>query len=166
MRQKVLLLLILVFLLFSVSACGGNKAEKENVSDKAAVTENQTDSQAKEKDPQGTMKLDYGVTKSVALPEEYPSDLLPIYEGSNIFQVMELEGGYTIVACTKDDVKKVMSFYENVLLNAKPMAETKTEESLTSYGSIGNYTYTIDVAKSNEYEGYNTSIGIILNPQR
>ncbi|SHG61697.1 hypothetical protein SAMN02745221_00607 [Thermosyntropha lipolytica DSM 11003] len=166
MRKKGWLLLLVIFLLFSTLACGGSKTEKEKASDKAAVTENKADSPTPVNEPQGTMKMDYDDKKGVALPKGYPSDLLPIYEGSHIFQVIELEGGYTIVACTKDDVKKVMSFYENILTKAQPITETKTGESLTSYGFIGNYTYTIDIAKSNEYEGYNTSIGIILNPQR
>lgn len=79
---------------------------------------------------------------------------------------MELEGSYTVTAFSKDDVKKVKSFYENLLKGASVVNETKTEESLTSFGSKDKYTYQLDVAKSNKMEGYNTSIVIMIQPER
>lgn len=162
MRQKVLLLLALAFLLLFTSACGGSKTEKEAEPDKASVTE--TDNKAAE--PAGKSQFFDGLQKSVSLPEKYPSDIFPVYEGSYIFQVLEADGGYTVVAYSKDDVKKVISFYENILKDAKPAMETREEESLTSFGSKGGYTYQLDVGKSKEMEGYNTSIGIMLNPEK
>ncbi|GFR34575.1 hypothetical protein [Thermobrachium celere] len=77
---------------------------------------------------------------------------------------MELEGSYTVTAFSKDDVSKVKKFYEDILKDAKVINETKTEESLTSFGSLEKYTYQLDVAKSNEMKGYNTSILIMIQP--
>lgn len=109
--------------------------------------------------------LSIATNKSVELPKGYPTNLFPIYEGSFIYSAMELNGSYTLTAFSKDEVKKVMAFYEKVLENANVNMDTKTDESLTSMGTKGSYAYTMDVGKSTE-KGYQTVITISLQPTK
>ena len=111
----------------------------------------------------GTGSLSVATGKSVALPKGYPKDIFPVYEGSFISMVTELEGSYVISAFSKDEVKKVIAFYEKVLEGAKVNMDTKTDESLTSMGTKSGYAYTMDVGKSPE-KGYQTIITISLQP--
>ncbi|HSW57651.1 MAG TPA: hypothetical protein VLH15_04570 [Dehalococcoidales bacterium] len=97
------------------------------------------------------------------LPAKYPKDAFPVYEGSHILNVIWVENSYTVLAYSKSNYKDVIAFYENILKNAKVTAETKTDTSLTSFGTKDGYTYNIDVSSNNEYKGYQTSISIMLH---
>jgi hypothetical protein len=75
-----------------------------------------------------------------------------------------MERSYTISAFSKDEVKKVIAFYEKVLEGAQTNMESKTDESLTSMGTKSGYAYILDVGKSTE-NGYQTIITISLQPE-
>lgn len=115
-------------------------------------------------DQKPEFSISAGTDKSAELPKGYPSDKFPLYGGSYIAGVLELDGGYTLTAFSKDEDKTVIAFYTKVLDGAKVTMDTKTSESLTSFGTKDGYTYNMDVSKSSEMEGYQTSIIIILQP--
>ncbi|WP_028308142.1 hypothetical protein [Desulfitibacter alkalitolerans] len=146
----------LVFLVFA--GCGSENTKQKEQDISSTTTET-----SKAAGPQD-FSVSAAVDKSVELPEGYPTDKFPIYQGSYISWVIELDGGYTLAAFSKDEVKKVIDFYEKVLEGAKDTMDTRTEESLTSFGTKDGYTYNMDVGKSSEMEGYQTIITILLHP--
>lgn len=169
-----------------LSACGSEKNEKDIESDKSFKRStssgatssrlnngNTSDPKAEKASEESASaqkndKTSFSLStddKSAKLPKGYPSDIFPLYEGVFIVSVLENQGSYVFTAYSKDDVKKVMAFYEKVLKGAKEDMETRMEESLTSMGSVKGYSYMIDVAKTNE-QGYKTSISISLQPQK
>jgi len=111
----------------------------------------------------GDGSLSVATDISVEMPKGYPNDKFPIYEGSFIYSAIELDGSYTLTAFSKDEVKKVIAFYEGILEGAKVSMDTKTDESFTSMGTISGLAYTMDVGKSTE-KGYQTIITISLQP--
>ncbi|MGB9839048.1 hypothetical protein [Thermovenabulum sp.] len=166
MRKKIFIMVVILALLL-IAACGGEKtgqkpAENTNQAQKNEEGEKEQPA-AQTQNSEMTMKT--GTEgKSAELPAKYPSEIFPLYKDSFILTAIELDGGYTITAYSKEDVKVVMEFYKKVLEGAKVTNETLTEESLTSFGSKSGYTYQLDVAKNNEMKGYNTSIAIMLIP--
>jgi len=167
--RKPLLVLIVVFTLILLSACGGSKNEQNQAQTNTQSQQNTSIEKEKtsteNQNPAAQMNVSEG-GKSAKIPEKYPADVFPIYKDSLIFNALELDGSFTITAYSKDDVKIVMDYYKKVLEGAKVTNETVTDESFTSFGSKGGYTYQLDVGKSNEIEGYITSIAIMLMPEK
>ncbi len=144
--------LLTLLLLFSLTGCSSPK------------TPDAAEPNPPESKPEITVSTD--LVKSATLPKTYPEEKYPIYEGSFILTVIELEGGFTLTAFSKEDVKKVIAFYVEALKGAKVDMETKTDESLTSFGSKDGYTFNIDIGKSSEQPGYTTSIILMLMPTK
>ena len=176
--RKIFICFIIVLMFFVFTGCGSEKPKqteqdikntttetsKPAESQNAAINESPKPVQTMPSDQKPELSISAGNEKSAKLPKDYPSDKFPLYEGSYISGVMELDGGYTLTAFSKDEVKKVIAFYTKVLEGAKVTMDTKTDESLTSFGTKDGYTYNMDMGKSNEMEGYQTSIAIILQP--
>jgi len=158
-----------------LSACSGDdKANKKEMSGSADTPEisspapDNTDTKPVEQ-PVGsdsTMEINIGDGKSVSarLPDNYPSDVLPLYKESFIVSAIELSGGFTITAFSKDDYTEIAAFYKEHLNDAEVTAETDSERGFTSFGEIGGYTYSFDVGVSDEMEGYVSSVVIMLTP--
>lgn len=168
---------VVVLMCLGLAGCGGDSTKQTDTSHKITVQETQKNDVASDIAPGGTSEmvqtlpagdgkkgsLSVAADKSVELPKGYPSDKFPLYKGSYIYSAMEVEGSYVLTAYSKDDVKQVIAFYENVLNGAHVNMDTKTDESLTSMGTKSGYAYTLDVGKSNE-KGYLTTISISLQP--
>ncbi|QCX34124.1 hypothetical protein FDN13_10625 [Caloramator sp. E03] len=171
-RKLISLMVILSLLLFA--GCGSKtdeqnkpKTETQSTAESQNSSNNQAqNSQSETSNSNDKISVTQGTTNSAKLPKEYPSDKFPIYDGSFISTVTELDGSYVLTAFSKDDVKKVIAFYNKVLEGAKVQMDTKTDESLTSFGTKSGYTYNLDVGKSSEMEGYQTIITISLQPQK
>gem|GEM_PF-1776002 len=179
MRRRFIFYIIVVLMFLVFTGCGSEKPKQAEQDVKSATIETSkpagSQSAAGDKSPEtvqtipasenkkGTLSVATG--KSVELPKGYPSDKFPLYEGSFIYSAIELDGSYTLTAYSKDEVKKVIAFYEKVLEGAKVYMDTKTDESLTSMGTKSGYAYTMDVGKSTE-QGYRTIITISLQPAK
>ncbi len=137
------------------------KTAEPKQSEKTSVSVESKDGSISYKNSDGSFSL--STDKSVELPNGYPCDKFPVYEGSFIYSAFELNGSYVISAFSKDEVNKVIEFYGKVLEGAKVNMDTKTSESLTSMGTKSGYAYTLDIGKSSE-EDYLTSIAISLQP--
>lgn len=176
MRRILAIGVIAIFIMFVFIGCGNGKKNQPSGQDtKKTTVETSKSSETKETNNKNSSEsksdiptnkysdgsLSVSNDKSVGLPKEYPKDEFPIYDGSFIYSVIELNGSYTLTAYSKDDVQKVIPYYENVLKEAKKNMETKTDESLTSMGPKGTYAYTLDVGKTTE-KGYQTTITISL----
>ena len=107
-----------------------------------------------------------GKGASAPLPGSYPSDVFPLYPDSYILNVVELDGGFTIAAFSKDDFKGVAAFYKALLKNASVTLETDSDSGFTSFGTLGGYTYNFDTGASSELAGYDSSITILLMPNK
>lgn len=162
--KKIVSVLISLIMILSLAACNSSKDTNQGNKNDTNITDS-TNNQGKDNNNTSN-NAGQDIKIGVKLPDKYPSNILPVYEGSYIVNVIELEGSYTITAFSKDEVSKVKSFYENVLKGASVINETKTEDSLTSFGSKDKYTYQLDVAKSSEMEGYKTSIAIMIYPEK
>lgn len=165
MRRRFILNMIVVLMFLVLSGCGSEKPKQAETDVKGTTIETSipSESPGTTGDKKGTLSVATG--KSAELPKGYPSDKFPLYEGSFIYSAIELDGSYTLTAYSKDEVKKVIAFYEKVLEGAKVYTDTKTDESLTSMGTKSGYAYTMDVGKSTE-QGYRTTIAISLQPEK
>lgn len=170
-----------VFLLISISlisllvlaACSSGKIDKEVTADlkKPAETAGKT-TDSSEKKPfevqseSGSVKIYVGEEGSSGgeLPEDYPEDLFPIFEDAFLYSTLELEGSFIITAFSQSKYKEVVLFYKEILKEANVTAETLEEDFLTSYGMIGEFSYSLDIGSSSEMEGYVTIISIMLSP--
>ncbi|MCX7841628.1 MAG: hypothetical protein N2489_00955 [Clostridia bacterium] len=169
MKRNLLFFLISALIIFTGAGCSGGETKQDRTEinssgeqEKKAVEVNEANKESIVlKNEDGSLAVSGG--KSVELPKGYPSDKFPVYENSFIYSAVELQGSYTVSAYSKDEVKKVIAFYEKVLEGAKTNMETKTDESLTSMGTKNGYAYTMDVGKSSE-QGYQTIITISLQP--
>jgi predicted small lipoprotein YifL len=150
--KRLITSLLTLLLLFSLTGCSSPK------------TPDADEPNPPESKPEITVSTD--LVKSATLPKTYPEEKYPIYEDSFILTVIELDGGFTLTAFSKEDVKKVIAFYVETLKGAKVDMETKTDESLTSFGSKDGYTFNIDIGKSSEQPGYTTSIILMLMPTK
>ena len=175
-RNKMPILLIAIVFSLALSACSGGsqKQPSSDIKDSGSQTippaqentDNASSDDQSSEDAQLNIAVGETAGKSAALPDSYPSDLFPVYKDSYIVSAVELEGSYTITAFSKDDFKKVASFYKDVLKNATVTYEADTDTGFTSFGTVGNMTYNFDTGASSEMEGYVSSIAILLMPAK
>ncbi len=180
MIKKIAFVMIAFLMLMLFAGCGGGEKPKQSGQDMksaAAETAKPTESKgsassASSGDVKGVPadqnksgSISVATDKSAELPKNYPSDIFPVYPGGYIYSAITADASYALTVYSKDDVKKVISFYEKVLEGAKANMNTKTEESLTSMGTKGGYAYTMDVGKSSE-KGWQTVISIALQPAK
>lgn len=145
----------------AMSGCSDSKAAQTGGEDTQTGTEYGTEETATQ---QGDSSVSVAVGGGVDLPSGYPSDKFPLYGGCYILSVLELNGGYTLTAYSKDAADKVVAFYDSVLKGATVTSETRDDIGLVSFGQKDGYTYNIAIADSQEMEGYSTAIYISLQP--
>ncbi|NPV44284.1 MAG: hypothetical protein HPY70_09985 [Firmicutes bacterium] len=171
MKKLFICFIVSALMFFAFTGCSSDNTKQNGQDMKSETSHAQKPTESQESGQNPTViktndgSLSVATDKSVKLPKGYPSDKFPIYDGSFIYSVIELEGSYVISAFSKDEVKKVIAFYEKVLDGAKVDMDTKTDESLTSMGTKSGYAYTMDVGKSTE-KGYQTIITISLQPAK
>ncbi len=165
-KKYVIFGIILLIVFIMLAGCSGgnekpeiNLEESDNTAKKPAE---QTEA------PDYTMKINVGdsETESVKLPDNYPSDVFPLYEDSFVASVVEINDGYTITAFSKTDYREIATFYKEIIKNGEVTAEMNSEKGFTSLGKIGGFTYNFDTGASDEMEGYISSIAIILMPEQ
>ncbi|MDW5300532.1 MAG: hypothetical protein SA378_10410 [Sedimentibacter sp.] len=169
-HKMFLVLLIVICLYIPFTACSGDEKDSDKPEDAASAVqdkqEDETTSYTSEpennENPHVNMDTADLIGESASLPESYPSDVFPLYEGSYILTAVETEGSYTIIALSKDDFKKVADFYREVLTKVEVTAESNFDSGFTSFGKIGSYTYNFDIGETSEYEEYETQITIMI----
>lgn len=169
MKKMLICFIALALMSFIFTGCSSDKPKQAGQDMESSTSQVQKPAESQEsgqspisvKTNDGSLSV--ATDKSIELPKGYPSDKFPIYEGSFIYSVIELEGSYTISAFSKDEVEKVIAFYEKILEGADIKMDSRTDESLTSMGTKSGYAYTMDVGKSTE-QGYQTIITISLQP--
>lgn len=173
--KKVFVLLLTLLIIFSLGACSTDKEEQpknitseENHEDKGAK-EDKVDGagQSASSDKEDTKKdvnstVDRGKSNIIneeKIPEGYKKDLVPIVEGSEIYDGQKLEGyentTYGLMCYSEEEQDYIVEFYKDVMKNAKG----KTEGSLNpgSYyidGTVENVKVYIVISEENG-ENYN-----------
>ncbi len=115
----------------------------------------------------GDTEIEYtkNLKDSVAIPEDYPNDVIPVYKDSFIASAAKnKDGSYCIMSFTNDDFKKVANFYKEILKDAEVLSSQDNEEEFLSIGSINNSSYTVTVTPADQDIGYKTMASIILLP--
>ncbi|NCB41570.1 MAG: hypothetical protein EOM59_03015 [Clostridia bacterium] len=156
-KNKWLALLLIICICFALTACSSG-GETEEISEPMDDMEEEM----------GDLDLDVATGSDVGdgakIPDTYPSDLFPIYEGSYIFSIVEYEGSFTVTAFSKDDYNEVAEFYKDFLSDTPVTYETNSATGYTRFGTIDSYTYNFDTGLSDEFEDYASSIAIMLMP--
>ncbi|NPV88073.1 hypothetical protein HPY42_00910 [Coprothermobacteraceae bacterium] len=163
--RRVISIVVILLLLVTLTGCSSSAKTQSDTSIAQENTNNQTGNKSENEastndsnEQNNDVSISVGTQKSVELPKDFPASVFPIYPGSYIATAMGTGNSYTVTAYTTDDIQRVVAFYSTVLEGAKVTAETKTEESLTSFGTKGGYTYTLDVGNTNDMKGFRTSI--------
>ncbi len=181
LRKIGIVTFILVFTIGLIGCGGGETAVTPDAAEDSPVPVSTTASNDStlpsfDDEPSGTVATssiddNTGITQSdsldmnASLPSNYPHDVLPIYPGSTVSQVMEVAGSFTVVAHTNTPYSDVISFYDIVLKNANKFSETVEDTALTSYGQKDGYVYNIDISKCDDYEDFSTQIWVVqLSP--
>lgn len=149
MNKKISLLLIVVLIIGTLAACGGDKTEtieSEDGETEVTYTEDMKD--------------------SVDIPDEYPEDILPVYKGSFISAASKNSNGeYVIIAFSKDDSSEVKNYYEDILKDTDVIMEQTSEGQYMKMGTKEGITYTVTIATFDEIEDYETNINLVVMPE-
>jgi len=174
-RNSLLTVILLVLILIITGCSSGDQSKNTDGggsdSDTSAVETEELDSldaNSEESDnPDGEMEVSVAANGLIGaeLPDGYPQDKFPLYEKSYIGTALKQDGSYTVLAFSKDEAAKVTKFYADVLKDAAVIAEGETDGHFTSFGTISGYSYQIDIGGSDEMEGYQTSVTIVLIPK-
>ncbi|MDY0278871.1 MAG: hypothetical protein RBQ97_12385 [Acholeplasma sp.] len=167
------LLSLSICIMFSACSKGEtvNKKESQASADSPEISVQAPDNKDKKSgekressDSTLQMSIGDGNEGSAKLPDNYPSDVFPLYRDSFIVSAVEMDGSFTITAFSKAYYTELAAFYKEFLKDAEIMAEMNLEKSFTSFGKISGYTYNFDTGASDEMDGYASSLAILLMP--
>ncbi len=166
-----LMILLMMAITLLLTACGDTSdkpsatagetagVQTETVSDDAENQDSDDDSDEVE------MDVDLGSNdQSVNLPDDYPSNVLPIYKDSYIESVVKVEGNFTILCHSKDKPETVNDFYKKIADQGKINAEVMVDESYSYMGTLDDYTYQITIAPEEDKDNYETTYIIMIYP--
>ena len=149
MNKKISFLLIIILIIGTTVACGGDNTEtieSEDGETEVTYTEDMKD--------------------SVDIPDEYPEDILPVYQGSFISAASKNNNGeYVIIAFSNDDSSEVKAYYEDILENTNVIMEQNAEGQYMKMGTKEGITYTVTIAPFDENEDYKTNINLVVMPE-
>lgn len=150
--KKVILIVVLILGIALIAGCGGDKTIN---TDKGSVSVNEEKNKVEVKNDDGS-SAQLNVSNngdSVALPDDYPKDIVPIMDGARItaanrFEDATKKAGFQVVFFSDKDPKEVKNFYDDTL------------KDLTDSNKMDlNGTYSIGGKKS----GHN--IGVVITTE-
>jgi len=151
-----------VLVVFLISGCAQKDAETKEEDSLASLMGDKSGKSVDVKLPDGATMSLAGDDEGADLPDDYPSDVFPLYKGCFIESVLGGEGSYVVVAYSKDNFKDIVLFYKNLLKEAEDITESDYDDGFNSFGTLGKYTYTVGVIATAEKESYATQITINL----
>ena len=173
MKRFFVLFLVLTVMTVLLVGCGkvvekladdavGTMLSSEDV--KVEVDTNSGDGATVITTDEGMIEVASDDNTSVAIPDGYPEDILPIYAKDRIFMAADYgEDGFTIVGQTKDDMATVIKFYEEVLVDAESTLVQNFEGMYMSMGVLEGMNYNVQISEEESDEDY-TSFSLILVP--
>lgn len=165
--KKLIGIFVLVLLIALLPACGNSSDEDVDNIDgaEATVEEDSDEMKITNDDSETTVAKD--IDKGVKLPDEYPEDILPIYENLVLTSSMKRgDDSFGVSGGSKDSIQSVAEFYETVLEDANVVMKDKTNDTYSNMGEFKGYTYTITVSEPEEdmADRFESFIMIILVP--
>lgn len=180
MKKTLAILLILILVL---SGCGAKEKAEEKAEEKAIekATEEAIEAISDELGEDVEVETDDGTTTittedggelvvatdgstGVPVPEDYPSDVLPIYSEEYIALATNTEAGYTLSGYTKDSMEEVIAYYEKAISEGTVMIKEMDEEYYMNMGQLMEQTYSITVMPGDDETGYTTNFTITVMP--
>lgn len=147
--KKIILSIILVLGIALIAGCGGDT--KTINTDKGSVSVNEDKNQVEVKTNDGSAQLNVSNNgDSVALPDDYPKDIVPIMDGARItvanrFEDTTKKASFQVVFATDKEPREAKNFYDDAL---KDLTESNKMDL--------NGTYSIGGQKSGQ------NIGVII----
>lgn len=172
--KKCLLVILIGSLVLVTAACGsGDSPETTPAAQQTTAaaepaqketTEAAAESEAEDEDATSkNIELDISTNdKSVDLPADYPSEILPIYPNSYVESVVSMDEGFTIIAHSKDAPEKLMEFYKDIMAEGQITAESTVDDAYTVFGTLGSFTVQLTVGPQQEREDYQTTYALML----
>ncbi len=160
MKRHIFPVVIIVLIALVASGCGGPKesggeaVKAESGGDEITV---KTDS--------SEIAVSKDMENSVAIPKEYPLEILPIYKDMFIQGASRNDdGSFVVIGLSNDSIEDIGAFYDDVLAEAAVMMKNVSEESYMNMGDMDGVTYTVTINPSIEELGYETGVNIIVMP--
>jgi len=164
MKKVISIILLILLISILVVGCGNDKEENIEANTELDVKTNSNEMTMKNSEMETVVTTD--MKKSVDLPEGYPENIIPIYD--DLFLVAatkKSDGSFSVVGLTKDELKKVVEFYQDVFKDANVMTDNFDGSDYIGMGDLKDFTYTIIATEETSDEsGYKTSISIVLMP--
>lgn len=157
MKNKIIFLIVFVVLTSVIFyGCSGESDNKNDIN----INKDET----KITNEGGNVTISNSLNNSVEVPEDFPTDLIPIYENGTVFGVSEQQDGYAIAILTNDNVKEVAEYYNSAVKDANILMCNEGEDYYEITGSLGDYTFSITASENTESDDFKTSIGLVAFP--
>ena len=111
--------------------------------------------------------LTKNLDKSIALPEDYPMELLPIYDNLILITAIKGEdGSFTISGGSNDSIESIIEFYEDILNEAQVLIKDYSADGYSNIGELKGRTYTVNIseAEGDLSDRFKSFVMIILVP--
>lgn len=151
--KKNVFLLIIFSIIILLSACSTDLAKD---SDEIKILKDGSETTL-------TKNLD----KSIALPEDYPMGLLPIYDNLILITAIKGEdGSFTISGGSNDSIESIIEFYEDILNEAQVLIKDYSTDGYSNIGELKGSTYTVNIseAEGDLSDRFKSFVMIILVP--
>ncbi|MCH4889139.1 hypothetical protein EZV73_16205 [Acidaminobacter sp. JC074] len=169
--MKKLFVMILVVLLVLV-ACGKEAAletqekviESQEGIENVEVDKDQTEITTTD----GTkVTVSNDMEESIAIPEAYPEDVLPVFDDAHIVAASENDdGSFMIMAATNEAFDEIVSYYEEILDGSEVTMQQTSADTYLNMGNLKEHGYTVTISKSmDESFGFENSFTLIIMEQ-
>jgi len=104
------------------------------------------------------------IDESIDLPDDYPKDIIPVYDDANVIGASSNPDGSLVIMCVSDQkAEEIIEFYKKVLEEAEVTMEQNAEGVYLNMGSLEGLSYTVSVSDSTDTDlGYISSFSIII----
>ncbi len=175
------ILIVIMILSLMIVGCGSDKDKEQDAAEKVAEkaaekiieAEFGDDVEIETKDGATTITTDEGHELTVAndmetgvpIPEGYPHSLLPVYSDEFIVMAsVNQDGSFSISGYTKDELSKVVEFYEDELSEGNELMKQISEDDYLNMGEFNGVTYTVSVVPADDDMEYSTVFTLVVFP--
>ncbi len=133
--KKFLVLLIVLLLAISLSACGNDKVEDDPEANPAVDSAQKNDTAA---------NPDTDKAAKIELPKSYPTDILPLIKDAEVTAASTYTGtGGKIKYSTDKSLEAVADFYDPILEQYKGFGSKVDEENYDAFARTEGYNITV-----------------------
>lgn len=163
MKRKSFILFAALITMLSLVGCGDGEKEPVKTGDNVSV--NKTDMKEKDKSDKGNeIKDNVEISeKGMKIPEEFPSDIVPILGDGKVTYVIKNSenNAINVTYTTGNSIEDAATFYKEVLKDSSDIQEISSEDSYILVGSKEGYVVTITIVAPND----ETTVQIDTRPE-